>query len=99
MYVVDKVAYEEWLVSEQDKIYARFVQKKSIGKCPRVEKMRDFRKSRSPINTGYWYAKESKWVKKAWSKKTRMKLKKELFNEAYYNVYAKDYKTYGYITW
>ena len=29
----------------------------------------------------------------------RMKLNQQLYNEAYYSVYAKDYKTYGWMTW
>lgn len=96
---INQEEYRKWLVSERNKVHARYTREKTTGKCPRIEKLRDFRKSRSPLNTGYWYKKESKWVKKTWNKKTRMKLNQQLYNEAYYSVYAKDYKTYGWMTW
>lgn len=97
--IIDHKEYQTWINDQLDIRHDRFVSKKLNRKHPRLEKQRDFRKSRSPLSSGHFFNKENKWVKKAWSKKTRMMLKENLHNESYYNVYPKDYKTYGWMTW
>ncbi len=97
--IYDYEEYAEWEETQRVNNITRYTAEKLNRKHPRTEKLRDFRKSKSPMNTGNWYNKESTWVKKAWEKKTRMKLKQNIYEEAYYNVYARDYKTYGWITW
>jgi len=97
--IVDREEHKKWLLREQEKVHKRYVCYKLNRKNPRSEKVRDFRKSRSPLNTGNFAKKESPWAKKAWKNKVRMKLKENLLNESYYNVYSRDYKSYGWITW
>lgn len=42
MLIVDQEEYRKWIAKEQGKVHARFAQKKLVGKCPRIEKERDF---------------------------------------------------------
>jgi len=94
----DLIEYEKWKSEQIEKAHRRFVTPKPDRKDPRMEKLRDFRLSRSPSSPVY-FDKESKFIQDIWAKKMRMKFKRELYNEAYYRIRPRDYKTYGWETW
>lgn len=47
----------------------------------------------------FWWVKECPKARKYHQKSFRVKMKRNLYNEVYYHVRARDYKTYGYLTW
>ena len=63
---------------------------------PRKKAFEDYRRHRS---TKYMYCHECRYVRKLTNRKLRRRLRREIWNEAYYNVVPHDYKTYGWITW
>lgn len=65
-------------------------------KHPRTEAFQDYRHHRPG---GHWYDKECKTVRKITQRIFRQKMRRELWNEAYYRPCARDYKTYGWLTW
>lgn len=48
---------------------------------------------------GYHYNKELPKERRYLNRSFRQKMKRELYNETYYHLQAKDYKTYGWMTW
>lgn len=85
-----------WDSNEIKKAHARFTSKKlDRDICPKKEKLRDFRLSRSP---GFHYN-ENKWVKAHTRRKRRSFLKRNICNEVYYRERERDFKTYGWETW
>lgn len=96
---IDPLEYLKWLKREQNKDLLRYCSHKLNRKPPRQEKLRDFRLSRSPLNTGNYLKKEAAWVKEKYGRIFRGKIKRDAGNGVYYTVYARDYKTYGRITW
>lgn len=87
---------ELWNLSQIEKAHSRFTNQK-MGRdiCPRKEKLKDFRLSKSP---GFHYN-ENKWVKEHTRKKRRSFLKRNIHNEVYYRERERDFKTYGWETW
>lgn len=59
---------------------------------PRNKAAEDYRHHRS---TKWMYCHECRFVRK----QTNRKLRREIWNEAYYKVVPHDFKTYGWITW
>ena len=93
----DEKEYLNWLESEQDKVHERYVAKKLDRKSPRLEKHRDVRKSRPHMR--YSFSKEDPVTRRLYQRKVRRILNRKIHDEGYYHVYAKDYKTYGWMTW
>lgn len=65
-------------------------------KDPRKKVLENFRHHKV---TKWYYRHECKFVKKNTNRIFRRKLKRELYNEAYYRPMLHDYRTYGWITW
>ncbi|EEQ56295.1 hypothetical protein CBFG_00004 [Clostridiales bacterium 1_7_47FAA] len=63
---------------------------------PREKALEDYRHRRG---TKWFYKHECKEVRRQTRRSLRIKLKRELYNEAYYRVVPHDYKTYGWLTW
>lgn len=47
----------------------------------------------------FWWAKECAKARKMYQKSFRRKMKQNIYHEGYYHIRARDYKTYGYLTW
>ena len=47
----------------------------------------------------FWWVKECAKARKMYQKSFRRKMKQNIYHEGYYHIRARDYKTYGYLTW
>lgn len=63
---------------------------------PRNEAFQDYSHHRG---TKWYYNHECRYIKNLSNRIFRRKLKAELYNEAYYKMRLRDYRTYGWITW
>lgn len=66
------------------------------GKCPRIEKLREFRRINRGSGNNF---SESKRTRKVYQGSVRLKLNKIPYREELDNVVTKDYKTFGYLDW
>ena len=87
---------QEWEESYYIRNLKRMYKTEKKYKDPRKEDLEDFRHHRL---TKWYYNHECKFIKKNSNRLLRRKLKRELYNEAYYRSVPHDYKTYGWITW
>lgn len=87
---------EEWERDLYIRNMKRMYKTSKDYKDPRKEAMEDYCHHRQ---TKWIYHHECRYVRKQSNKLLRRKLRRELYNEAYYKVVPHDYKTYGWSTW
>lgn len=59
-------------------------------------------KSKYRVNNNrptYWWVKECPKARKLYQRSFRRRMKRNIYDENYYHIRARDYKTYGYLTW
>jgi len=94
MFDTDEVA--EWEQAALEATVRRAYKTEKSMKCPRREKMKDYRHHRE---SGSYLCKESKWVRKSTNRKFRRKLRQADNGEDTVIPVPHDYKTYGWLTW
>lgn len=93
---LDHAERKEWEEEQREKETARMSPPKRHREHPRIKVLLDYR-HRCP--GGHWYSKECKPIRKLTQRTFRRKMQRELWNEAYYHIRPRDYKTYGWLTW
>lgn len=85
-----------WEEKQYIKNMQRMYKTEKYFRDPRKKAFQDYRHHE---NTKSIYRHESKFVRYYTKRNFRRKLKNELYNEPYYRMRFRDYRTYGWITW
>jgi len=88
----------EWEQALHEHNLKRMYKTSKNYRCPRYEALQDY-KHRKRNWHQYSQTNECKWVRTWTNRCFRRKLRRRLYNEAYYHPVAHDYKTYGRISW
>lgn len=90
----DKVEILEWETEVDNKVFQKFYYKEKTHKNPRLEKLKDYRKT----DKYFHFGKESTYVKRLCRREYRSKTK-SLIKQGKYDKITKPVKTQGWLTW
>lgn len=93
-YNIEEVS--EWEKALYERKIIRVYGKKSDSLYLKKSKLKYHVDDDKPL---YWWTKECPKARKLYQKSFRRKMKQHLYNEVYYHIRNRDFKTYGYLTW